>query len=140
MRERTLFMRQREHNARLVGFCQRAQQVGFIGIAHHEETGEVVLIVLDMVFKHLQSIEPGSLSMTNGCPPLFLSLSYHLGTACRIFCLHILQCGMLGEELTALHQRHRMGMHLGDGVPIVVRQTTDAMRDMQLMLSYNGGA
>jgi hypothetical protein len=45
---------------------------------------------------------------------------------------------MLGQELAALHQRHGMGVHLGDGVPVVLWQTADAMGDMQFVLAYNG--
>jgi hypothetical protein len=42
---------------------------------------------------------------------------------------------MLGKELTALHQSHRMGMYLGNGVPVILRQTADAVGDVQLMLA-----
>ena len=30
-------------------------------------------------------------------------------------------------------------MYLGNGVPVILRQTADAMGDMQLMLTHNGG-
>ena len=120
-------MRQREHDARLVGFRQGAQHIGLVRIRYHEETGEVVLVVLDMILQHLQSIEPRSLRMTDGSPALVSALGNHLCRTSRILGLHILQRGMLSQELTALHQGHRMGMDLRDGVPIVIRQTTDTM-------------
>ena len=53
LRQRTFIVRQREHKACLIGFLHRAKQVGLVRIADYEEAGEIVLIVLDMVFQHL---------------------------------------------------------------------------------------
>ena len=44
---------------------------------------------------------------------------------------------MFLQEVTALHQRHRMGIDLRDVLPVLVGQTHDAVRDPQFVLAYN---
>ena len=98
-----------------------------------------MLVVLDMVFQYLHAIKLCCIRTANGSPMLVLFLLNHLGGSCGIFCLHILQLWMLSQELTALHESHWMGMNLGNGVPVIVRQTADTVGDMQFMLSNDGG-
>ena len=140
MGQRALLMRQREYDAGLVGLGQRPQHVGLVGIAHHQEAGEVMLIVLNVVFQHFQSIQVGGLGMADGSPPLLLPLGNHLGRAGGILGLHILHLRVLGQKLAALHQGYGMGVYLLDGVPVVVRQAADAVGDVQLVLADDGGA
>ena len=78
MTQGTLLMRQREDDARLVRLHQRAQQVGLVGIRHHQETREVMLVVLDMVFQHLQPIQTCRLGMADGRPSSPTLLGNHL--------------------------------------------------------------
>lgn len=40
--------------------------------------------------------------------------------------------------MAALHQGYGMRMNLTDGIPIVVRQTTNGMLDMEFVLAYDG--
>ena len=56
LRQRTLLMREREDETRLVGLLKRTQEVGLHRIGRHEEAGEVVLVVLDIVLEHLQAV------------------------------------------------------------------------------------
>ncbi len=44
--------------------------------------------------------------------------------------------GVLFQIVACLHQGHRMRVHLGYRIPIVLRQTADAMGDMQLVLAH----
>ena len=138
MAQRTFLVGQRENDARLVGLGQRPQLVSLVRMRDNEETGEVVLVVLDMVFQNLQAVETCRLSMTDSCPPVLLTVGNLLGRTCRVLRLNVLHVRMLLQELAALHEGNRMRMHFGDGVPVVVRQTTDAMGDVQLMLADNG--
>jgi hypothetical protein len=47
---------------------------------------------------------------------------------------------MVAEILAALHECDGVGVHFGDGVPVVVGQTTDAMGDVKLVFAYYGGS
>ena len=134
-RERALLVGQLKHQTRLVGLGQRTQQVGLLWCRAHKETGKVVLVVLNTVFQNLQSIEPRSLSMTDSCPPVVLALGNHLGRTGRIFGLDSPQFWMVLQIVARLHQGHGVRVHLGDGVPRVVGQTTDAMGDVQFVLA-----
>ena len=137
MTQRTLLVRQREYNATLISLSQRAQHVGLIWIAHYQETGKVMLIVLNVVFKHLQSVQLCCLRMTDGSPSTFLSLSYHLSRTCSVLSFYILKLRMLCQKVAALHQSHWVRVNLGNSVPIVLRQTADAVSNVQLVLAYH---
>ena len=97
-----------------------------------------MLVVLYVVFQHFQSVESGCLGMTDGSPPFLLAFGNHLGTACRILSLYMLHLRMLSQELTTLHQGHRVRMNLSYRIPVVIWQTADAVRDVQLVLTHNG--
>ena len=140
MGQRTLLVGQREHHAGLVGLRQRAQQVGLVGIAHHQEARKIVLVVLDVVLQHLQTVKPRGLGMADGGPPAPALLGYHLGGAGGVLGLHILQLRVAGQKVATLHQGHGVRVYLADGAPVVAGQTADAMGDVQLMLAHNGGA
>ena len=136
--QRSLLVRQREHHAALVGLGKRTHHIGLVRIAHYQESGKVMLVVLDMILKHLQSVQLGSLGMTDGSPSALLALGNHLGTTGSILGLHILKLWVLSQEVAALHQGYGVRVYLGNGVPIVLRQTADAVGDVQLMLAYDG--
>ena len=140
MGERTFLVRQREDDARLIGLHQRAQHIGLIRIRYYKKSGEVVLVVLNVIFKNLQTVEFGCLSVTNSSPPSLLTFGNHLRRTSGVLSLHILQLWVLGQELTALHQRHRMRVDFCNRLPVVFRQTADAMGDVQLVLSDNRGS
>ena len=137
MTQRPFLMRQRENNTTLVGLSEWAQHVGFVGIAHHQETGKVMLVILDVVFKNLQSVQLCCLSMTDGSPSAFLSLCYHFGRSGSILCFNVLQLWMICQEVTTLHQCHRVRVYLSNSIPIVLRQTADAVSNVQLVLAYH---
>ena len=137
MTQRTLLVRQRENYAAFISLSQRAQHVGLIWIAYHQETGKVMLIVLNVVFKNLQSVQLCCLSMTNGSPSALLSLSYHLSRTCSVLSFYILKLRMICQEVAALHQCHRVRVYLSNSIPIVLRQTTDAVSNVQLVLAYH---
>ena len=138
MCQRALLVRQREYHAALIGLGKRTHHIGLVRIAHYQESGKVMLVVLNMVLKHLQSVQFGSLGMTDGCPSALLALGYHLGTTSGILGLHILKLWVLCQEVAALHQGYGVRVYLGDGVPIILRQTADTVRDVQLMLAHDG--
>ena len=48
-----------KHDARLVGLLQRTEIISLVGIRHYEKTCEVVLVVLNLVLQHFQSVEFG---------------------------------------------------------------------------------
>ena len=73
--------------------------------------------------------------MTDGCPALLVTLGNHLRRSGRILSLHILQLRMLSQELTALHEGNGMRVYLGNRVPVILRQTADAVGNMQLVLT-----
>ena len=137
MAQRTFLMRQREDYTRFVGLCERTQQVGLVRIAHYEETRKIMLIVLNMVFEHLKSIQLSRLGMADGSPSSPTLFGNHLCRACGIVGLHILQLRMLCKKVPTLHESHRMRVDFADGIPIVVGQTADAMGDVQFMLADN---
>ena len=96
-----------------------------------------MLVVLDMILQHLQPVQLSSLGMTDGSPSALLSLSNHLRRSGRVLSLHMLDGGVLCQKLTALHQGHGMRVNLSDGAPVVLRQATDTVGDMQLMLAHH---
>ena len=140
MGQRTLLVGQREDDARLVGLGQRAQQVGLVGMRQHQEAREVVLVVLDVVFQHLQPVEPRSLGMADGGPPAPAALGNHLRRTGRVLGLHVLHARMLRQEPAALHQRHGVRVDFLDALPVVIGQAADAVRDVELVLTDNGRA
>ncbi len=72
--------------------------------------------------------------------PLHLVLGDVSCRTCGILSLHRLEVGMVGEELATLHQSHRMGVNLLQGAPVVIRQTADAVLDVELVLAHHGGS
>ena len=60
--------------------------------------------------------------------------------SCRVGHLHHLHLAVPGQEVPALHQRHRMGIHLGDVAPVILWQAHDAVADAQLMFAYDSGS
>ena len=44
---------------------------------------------------------------------------------------------MFLQEVAALHQRHRVRIHLCDVLPIIFGETHDAVRDAEFMLAHN---
>ena len=96
-----------------------------------------MLVVLNLVFQHPQSVSPCGVGMADGSPAATLQSLYHLCRACGVLCLHSLQLGMVGQECAALHQCHGVRVHLGDGVPRVVGQTADAVLDVQLVFAHH---
>ena len=133
-------MRQREHERRLVGLVDGTEEIGLPWVAFHEETREVVLVVLDVVFQNLHAVHLSCLSMADGCDAPQLMFVYILGGSGGILGFHGFQRGMVAQVLAALHQGDGVGVDFGDGVPVVIGQTADAMRDVQLVLTYDGGA
>ena len=97
-----------------------------------------MLIILNTVLQHLQSIESGSLSMTDGRPSLVLPFGNHLSRACSIVTFNDAQVGMVLQIVACLHQGHRMRVYLGNGIPVIIGQTADTMSDVQFMLAHNG--
>ena len=130
-------MRQRENHTRLVGLLQRAQEVSFLRCRRNEEAREVVLVVLDAVFQHFQSVELCSRRVTDGCPAFALVFSNKLRCACRIFRFHSLHARMVGKKDATLLQCYGMRVDFLQSGPIIIRQTADAMFDVQLMLSHH---
>ena len=55
----------------------------------------------------------------------------------RIISLYSLQLSVPGKKLPTLHERYRMGMDLTDRVPVIIRQATDAVLYVKLMLTDN---
>ena len=77
--QRTFFVRKREYEARLVCLIYRTKEICFSRIAHHEEASVIMLVVLYVVFQHLQSVISCSIRMADGCPAL-------LAEATDLFC------------------------------------------------------
>ena len=46
---------------------------------------------------------------------------------------------MLGQELTALHQGYRVRVDFRNGVPVILRQTADAVGDVEFVLPHYTG-
>ena len=138
--QRALLVRQREHYAALVYLGDGAQHVGLVRVRYHQESGEVVLVVLDVILQHLQSVQSSGLGVADGGASALHSLGYHLCRSGRVFRLHILKLWVLSQEVATLHQRHWVRVHLGDGVPVVLRQATDAVSDVQLVLAHHRSA
>lgn len=90
-------MRQREHKACLVGFRHRAKQVGLVRIADYEEAGEIVLIVLDMVFPYPLSHNGVQPQRGDGSPSVALVALNKLSSSDCIFSFHSLEVGMVGD-------------------------------------------
>ena len=74
--------------------------------------------------------------MTDGSPATFPLLTDHLGGTCGVLSLDILQLRVLTEELPTLHQCDRVRVYLLYGVPVILWQTADAVRDMQFVFAY----
>jgi hypothetical protein len=62
-----------------------------------------------------------------------------LGGSGGVLYFYGFQGGVVAEVLAALHQGYGMGVNLGDGVPVIFRQTADAMGDVKLVFAYDGG-
>ena len=138
--ERALVVGEAEHDARLVGPLDGAEQGGLLRVAHHEESGEVVRVVVYSLLQHLHPVHPGSIAGADGSPSMHLVLGDVGCRACGVLSLHGLEVGMVGEKLAALHQSHRMGVNLLQGAPVVVGQAADAVLDVELVLAHHGGA
>ena len=132
-------MGQAEDEAGLVRPLYAAQEGGLAGVRHHQEAGEVVLVVVDVSLQHLHAIHPGGVVGANGGPSPRSVAGDILRGACRVLGLHGLHLGMAGEEGAALREGHGMGMHLGDGVPVVLGQAAYGMLYVQLVLPHHGG-
>ena len=138
--ERSLFVRQTEDDARLVGLFDGTEQGCLLRIADHEKPGVVVRIVVDVFLQHLHAVHVGGVRRADGCPSPHLVVGDVGCRACGIFCLHRLEVGMVGQELAALHEGYRMGVNLLQGAPVVFWQTADAVLYMELVLAYHGGS
>src|SRR5574344_881884 len=130
-------MRERKYKTGLGGLIQRTEKVCFSRIAGDKETSEVVFVVFYMVFQDLPSIQSRCFRTTDSSPSMAFAIGYLLGTSCRVDIFHHSQVWVLPQKFAALHECHRMGMYFPDGVPVVIRQATDTMADMQLMLTHH---
>ena len=133
-------MGQREHEAGLVGIFEGAQKVGLLRIRGYEEAREVVLVVLDGIFEHLQTVHLGSLGIADGSPSAALVPGDICCCSGCVFGLNRLQLRMIGQKVAALHQRHRVGVYLLQRFPRVVGQAADAVAYVQPVLSHHRGA
>ena len=135
-----LLVRKREDEAGLVGFLQRTLERCLLRIACYEEACEVVFIVLYAVLQDFHTIHPGGTRVANSSLTVELVLSYELCSTGSVLSLYSLQIGMSGKKLTALHEGHRVRMDLTDRIPVVIRQTADAVLYVELMLSDDSSA
>ncbi len=133
-------MGQGKYERRLVGLVDRAQEVCLAWVALNEEAREVVLVVFDVVFKNLHAVHAGCLGVADGRHATQLEFADVLGCAGGVVGLDGFQRGMVAEILAALHECDGVGVHFGDGVPVVVGQTTDAMGDVKFVFAYYGGS
>ena len=99
-----------------------------------------MLVVLDVVLQHLQSVEACRLGVADGRPAVVLAFGNHLGAACGVVAFHDAQLWVVFQVVARLHEGNRMRMYLGDGVPVIVGQAADAMGDVQLMLAHDRGS
>ena len=58
--------------------------------------------------------------------------------SCRIGYFHNLQVVVARQEISALHQRHGVRVHLRNILPVVLGQTHNAVFDAQLVFSHYG--
>ena len=130
-------MRHVEDYARLVCLLKRTKEVCLVGIGNDKEAREVVLVVMYVILEHLQPVHPRRRSIADGCPSVTFMLGNVFCRACRVVRLHRFHVRMTREKGVALCKRHRVRVHLLKRVPIVLGQTTDAMFDVQLVLSHH---
>ena len=110
-------MGQGEYDARLVGLHEGTEHIGLLGRGTNEETGVVVLVVLNAVLKHLQTVETRRLSMADGSPPMVLAFGNHLRRTGGIVTLDNTQLRMALQVVARLHEGHGVGMDLGKRLP-----------------------
>ena len=99
-----------------------------------------MLVVLNALFEHLEPVERGCSGVADGGVSAQMLAADFLGCAGRVAHFDHLHVRMPVEKGTALHQGHGVGVHLREGVPVVLGQTHDAVFDVQFVFAHNGHA
>ena len=113
------------------------QFVHLPGVGNYQKAGEVVLVGLDALLQHLHAVAFGCSFGADGGMAFQLFALDDFGTQCRVFAFHYFDLGVLAEEFAALHQGDGVGVDFGDVVPVFFGQADEAVRDAQLVFTYD---
>ena len=89
-------------------------------------------------FQYLHAVERGGKFGTDGGVAVQLFAADDFGRPGGVSGFHHFECGVVSQEIAALHECHGMGVDFLEVVPIVFGEAKQAVRDAQFVFPHDG--